>query len=71
MALLRIHVERAIRMKHFTIFKVIFLINMARTANQTVCVSAWLTNNYFPPLVPPPTDKETDSSSDEDSDYMQ
>ena len=71
-ASLRIHVERAIgRMKNFTILKGTFPINMARIANQIVCVCAWLTN-FFPPLVPPPTDKETDtptSSSAEDSDF--
>ena len=71
-ASLCIHVERAIgRMKNFTILKGVFPINMARIANQIVCVCAWLTN-FFPPLVPRPcTDKETDesnSSSDIDSD---
>ena len=70
-ASIRIHVERAIgRMKNFTILKDVFPINMARIANQIVSVCAWLTN-FFPPLVPPPTDKDTDaciSSSDEDSD---
>ena len=69
-ASLRIHVERAIgRMKNFTILKGVFPINMARIVNQIMCVCGWLTN-FFSPLVPPPTDKETDtaSSSDEDSD---
>ena len=66
-----IHVERAIGRKKFTILKGVFPINVARIANQIVCVCAWLTN-FFPPLVPPPCmDKETDessSSSDIDSD---
>ena len=68
-ASVRIHVERAIgRMKNFTILKGVFPISMARLANQILTVCAYLTN-VFPPLVPPPAEKEseTDTSSDSES----
>jgi len=61
-ALLRIHIERAIgRMKNVIILKGVFSINMARVANQSAFICAWLTY-LFSPLVPPSTDKDTDSS---------
>ena len=71
-ASVRVHVERAVgRVKNFTILKGVYLLNMARVANQIVSVCAWLTN-FFPPLIPPPSDEEPpvndDSSSDTDSD---
>ena len=51
---LRIHVERAIgRMKHSKILTGVFLLKMARLANQIVSVCAYL-SNFQPALVPPP-----------------
>ena len=69
-ASLCIHVERAIgRLKNFTILKGVFSLKMARLVNQIIFVCAMLTN-FFPPLVPPPVDKngELDLCSSESSD---
>ena len=72
-ASLRMHVERAIgRLKNFSILRGVFPLKMARLANQIVSVCAFITN-FFPPLVPPPTDVDdtidiSDSSDSEDID---
>ena len=56
-AFLRIHVEHVIAcLKNFPILKGLFSLKMARHINQIIFVCALLTNS-FPPLVPPPVDK--------------
>ena len=60
-ALLRIHVERAIgRIKTFSILKQTIPISMARLTNQIVSVCAFL-SNFHPALVPlPPLSEDSD-----------
>jgi len=51
-ASLRIHVERANRIRNFQILKGVFCLSSARLLNQIITVCAYLTN-FHPVLVPP------------------